>query len=70
MSLLARCSLAAFVSLIVLAGLWLVVVNDTPVSLNLLWVRTPPLGSGFVVLLSTLSGFAAGWLYARLSRTA
>lgn len=70
MSLPVRFSLAVLVVPVIPAALWLVVVNDSPVSLNLLWVRTPPLGSGCVVLLSLAIGFAAGWLSARLARTA
>lgn len=44
--------------LLILSGLWLVIVNDTPTSLNLLFVQTPELNVGFLVL----CGFALGAL--------
>ena len=47
--------LAAALAVLVL-GLWLVIVNDQPLVLNLILFATPPLNAGFVVLL----GFAAG----------
>jgi uncharacterized integral membrane protein len=45
---------AAF--LLVGTGLWFVIVNDQPLTLNLILFATPSLNAGFVILL----GFAAG----------
>lgn len=46
-------------SLLLLAlGLWLVVVNDQALSLNLIFFATPPINAGFAILV----GFAVGAL--------
>lgn len=51
--------------LLLFAGLWLVVVNDQDISLNLLFFATPHANAGVVVLASfavgTLAGFFAGF---------
>jgi uncharacterized integral membrane protein len=46
--------------LLVFAGLWLVVVNDQDVSLNLLFFATRPLNAGLVVLASFAVGSVVG----------
>lgn len=48
--------------LLVFAGLWLVVVNDQPLSLNLLFFATPALSAGFLVLLAFVLGSLLGLL--------
>lgn len=48
--------------LLVFAGLWLVVVNDQPLSLNLLFFATPSLSAGFLVLLAFVLGSLLGLL--------
>lgn len=51
--------------LLLFAGLWLVVVNDQSISLNLLFFATPHANAGVVVLgsfaVGTVAGFLAGF---------
>lgn len=51
---------AAF--LLIFLGLWLVVVNDQNISLNLLVFATPQINTGLVVLLSFAFGSLVGLL--------
>lgn len=46
--------------LLLFAGLWLVVVNDQQVSLNLLVFATPQVNLGIVVLLAFVAGSLVG----------
>ncbi len=46
--------------LLLFAGLWLVVVNDQQISLNLLVFATPQVNAGIVVLLSFVTGALVG----------
>lgn len=48
--------------------LWIVVANSTPLSLNLLFVRTPELNAGLVVLMTLLIGIVTGLLLSDLNR--
>lgn len=48
--------------------LWIVVANDAPLSLNLLFLRTPELNAGLVVLMALLIGIVTGLLLSDLNR--
>lgn len=48
--------------LLLVLGLWLVIVNDQPLSLNLIFTATAPVNAGFVVLVSFAVGALVGIL--------
>lgn len=48
--------------LLLLLGLWLVIVNNQQISLNLFFTATPQLNAGFVVLVSFAVGALVGIL--------
>jgi uncharacterized integral membrane protein len=48
--------------LLLFAGLWLVVTNDQPLSLNLMFFVTPSANAGVVILLSFVAGCLVGLL--------
>lgn len=53
---------------LVFLALWVVVANDDPLSLNLLFVRTPAVNAGLVVIMTLVIGIASGLLLSDLSR--
>ena len=62
MSFLRKLLFVLFSLLLIFAGLWLVVVNDQDISLNLLVFATPHVNVGIVVLLSFVAGALVGVL--------
>ena len=55
----------AFVSLSALLAfmvLWMIIVNDQAIALNLIFVQTPSINAGLVILLALLLGFLLGFL--------
>ena len=62
MSLIKKIIFIAAAFVLIFAGLWLVVVNDQNVSLNLLFFATPQINTGLVVLLSFAAGSLVGLL--------
>lgn len=51
--------LSAFVAFVVL---WMIIVNDQSIALNLIFIETPAINAGLVILLALLSGLLAGFL--------
>lgn len=62
MVFLRKLLLLAAAILLVFAGLWVVVVNDQSISLNLLFFATPHVNAGIVVLFSFAAGSVVGLL--------
>lgn len=62
MSLLKKIFFIAAAFVLLFIGLWLVVVNDQRVSLNLLFFAIPQINIGLVVLLSFAGGSVVGLL--------
>lgn len=56
-------------TIVVLIGFWMAIVNDSPIVLNLLFMETTPLNAGFVLfssnLLGLLIGFITGFIVAK-----
>lgn len=48
--------------LVLIVGVWMVVVNDQPLSLNLVLLSLPPLNAGFLVLAAFSVGGLVGLL--------
>ncbi len=62
MSFLRKLLFLSLASLLLFAGLWLVVVNDQPLMLNLMFLATPAANAGLVVLLAFSAGSLLGLL--------
>ncbi len=52
-------TLSAFVAFMVL---WMIIVNDQAIALNLIFVQTPSINAGLVILLALLFGLLMGFL--------
>lgn len=68
MQMLRRFLAWAVTLVVVFFLLWIVVANDAPLSLNLLFLRTPEINAGLVVLMALLIGIATGLLLSDLNR--
>lgn len=59
----------AFYSLATLSAfivLWMVIVNDQSIALNLIFIQTPSINAGFVILLALLLGLLLGFFLGAL----
>lgn len=62
MSSLKRLISLLFALVLIFGGLWLVVMNDQSLSLNLLFLTTPAANAGLVIFISFAAGSLLGFL--------
>lgn len=72
MPILKRVAFTTVSALVAFLVLWMIIVNDQSIALNLIFVQTPAINAGLVILLALLfgllMGFLLGLLRGRLSK--
>jgi len=62
MPLLKRIVFSTVSVLVAFMVLWMIIVNDQAIALNLIFVQTPSINAGLVILLTLLFGLLMGFL--------
>ncbi|MEK6788052.1 MAG: lipopolysaccharide assembly protein LapA domain-containing protein [Pseudomonadota bacterium] len=62
MPILKRVAFTTVSALVAFLVLWMVIVNDQAIALNLIFVQTPSINAGLVILLALLLGLLMGFL--------
>lgn len=62
MPVVKRIAFASLSALLAFMVLWMIIVNDQSIALNLIFVQTPSINAGLVILLALLLGFLLGFL--------
>lgn len=62
MPILKRVVFMTVSALIAFMVLWMIIVNDQAIALNLIFVQTPSINAGLVILLTLLFGLLMGFL--------
>lgn len=72
MPILKRVAFTTLSAIVAFMVLWMIIVNDQSIALNLIFVQTPAINAGLVILLTLifglLMGFLLGLLRARWSK--
>lgn len=62
MPVLKRVAFTTVSAVIAFMVLWMIIVNDQAIALNLIFVQTPAINAGLVILLALLLGLLMGFL--------
>jgi len=62
MPILKRVAFTTVSALVAFIILWMIIVNDQAIALNLIFVQTPSINAGLVILLTLLFGLLVGFL--------
>lgn len=63
MPILKRVAFTTISALVAFLVLWMIIVNDQAIALNLIFVQTPSINAGLVILLTLLFGLLVGFLF-------
>lgn len=66
MSIVKRFAFYSLATLTAFVVLWMVIVNDQAIALNLVFIQTPSINAGFVILLTLLLGLLMGFILGTL----
>lgn len=66
MPVLKRLAFYSLATLLAFIVLWMVIVNDQSIALNLIFIQTPSINAGFVILLALLLGLLLGFFLGAL----